>query len=210
MSDTATSWPPSWRIGSRTAYRSSPRSWRSRSAGRPNRASRGTKAMQSRINAVAQFYDVISRSAALGPVPVEAYLQWHRGKPAHQPTRRDVRDHGCHQRRAAGRGSRTCRDARPSGQRIGDQRRQVRLPGGKGQLRIGFAKDGDDAVLTVADDGIGLNPPSTSNPSSSGLGTRFVGAFVRQLGGTQATATSSGGTTFTIRLPGSILADIRC
>lgn len=82
------------------------------------------------------------------------------------------------------------------------------FPGGKGQLRIGFAKDGDDAVLTVADDGIGLNPPSTSNPSSSGLGTRFVGAFVRQLGGTQATATSSGGTTFTIRLPGSILADM--
>lgn len=34
----------------------------------------GYQAMQVRISAVAQLYDVISRSAALGPVPMEAYL----------------------------------------------------------------------------------------------------------------------------------------
>jgi hypothetical protein len=30
--------------------------------------------MQARIGAVAELYDVISRSAALGPVPVQPYL----------------------------------------------------------------------------------------------------------------------------------------
>ncbi|MDX7951356.1 PAS domain-containing protein [Lichenihabitans sp. Uapishka_5] len=35
----------------------------------------GYRAMQARIGAVAQLYDVISRSATLGPVPVEPYLQ---------------------------------------------------------------------------------------------------------------------------------------
>jgi two-component sensor histidine kinase len=46
-----------------------------------------------------------------------------------------------------------------------------------------------------------------TNPPSSGLGSRFVSAFVRQLGGTLAT-TSENGTTSTMRLPASILAEM--
>ena len=40
----------------------------------------------------------------------------------------------------------------------------------------------------------------------SGLGTRFVDAFVKQLGGSLSCATSSSGTTFAVRLPASSLA----
>jgi gamma-glutamyltranspeptidase/glutathione hydrolase len=38
-------------------------------------------------------------------------------------------------------------------------------------------------------------------------GTRFVNAFIKQLGGSLASATSTSGTTFTVRLPVSILAE---
>lgn len=41
----------------------------------------------------------------------------------------------------------------------------------------------------------------------SGLGSRYVEAFVKQLGATLARATGANGTTMTVKLPMSILAE---
>ena len=51
----------------------------------------GYRAMQARIGAVAELYDVISRSASLGPVPVSLSVR-HRSHLAFQPDRGGCRD----------------------------------------------------------------------------------------------------------------------
>ena len=57
-------------------------------------------------------------------------------------------------------------------------------------------------MLTVSDNGAGM-----TISEGTGQGSRFVEAFVRQLGGTLATGTSHRGSTVTVRLPASILAE---
>jgi signal transduction histidine kinase len=59
--------------------------------------------------------------------------------------------------------------------------------------------------LTVGDDGVGLDAASESGGTK--YGSRFVDAFVKQVGGTLARESSAEGTTFTVRLPSTILAD---
>jgi two-component sensor histidine kinase len=48
---------------------------------------------------------------------------------------------------------------------------------------------GDEAHLTIADDGIGNSPRSTG---SSGLGQRLVASFAQQLGGSLEVRTEKG------------------
>jgi PAS domain S-box-containing protein len=86
------------------------------------------------------------------------------------------------------------------------------MPGG-GTLTIAVLSDGDSAVLTVVDDGLGMDdetmaqifePFFTTKPlaESSGLGLSTVHGIVGQSGGTVDVESESGrGTTFTIRLP---------
>ncbi|WP_247749267.1 sensor histidine kinase [Rhizobium sp. L245/93] len=76
------------------------------------------------------------------------------------------------------------------------------FPKGRGEINLGFHRRDGEVTLTVSDNGSGL----ASKVEGSGLGSRFVEAFVKQLGGTLATANSPKGTTFTVRLPTSILA----
>lgn len=60
-----------------------------------------------------------------------------------------------------------------------------------GTVRVRFAREADEFVLTVADDGIGLpaegellgTPPATL-PHGSGMGTRLLHALAAQLRGT--------------------------
>ncbi|WP_336624810.1 ATP-binding protein [Lichenihabitans sp. Uapishka_5] len=74
-------------------------------------------------------------------------------------------------------------------------------------MLIGFGRRDGDVALTVSNDGIGLS--AASGQASSGLGSRFIDAFAKQLGGTLAMASGhGGGTTFTVRLPKTILADV--
>lgn len=63
-----------------------------------------------------------------------------------------------------------------------------------------------EAVLTVADDGVGIAATTGGTPSL-GKGSRFVEAFVRQVGGTVATASGKSGTTLKVRLPVSVLVE---
>ncbi|WP_342163995.1 sensor histidine kinase [Methylobacterium sp. SD21] len=166
----------------------------------------GYRAMQARIGAVAELYDVISRSATLGPVPADAYLNGIAGS-----LRSSLLGEG--------RGVSIAVAADPLPVRaehavtlglivneLATNAVKYAFPDGKGRIEIGFRRQEDKVTLTVSDDGIGLSAPGAGN-ASSGLGSRFVEAFVRQLGGTMATAAGSPGTTFTVRLPLSIFAE---
>ncbi len=89
------------------------------------------------------------------------------------------------------------------------------IPGGK--VRIDLKKQGDSAILTVRDTGIGISPRDkeriferfyvvdksrNKNTSSTGLGLSIVKHVVKAHGGTVSVDSKPGeGSTFTVRLP---------
>ncbi|KAB1080748.1 PAS domain-containing protein [Methylobacterium soli] len=166
----------------------------------------GYRAMQARIGAVAELYDVISRSATLGPVPMRPYLEGIAGSLRSSLLGMDAR-------------VAVEVEAEPLAI-VADQAVTVGLivnelatnavkhafPGGQGRIVLGFRRIDGEVALTVADDGIGLG--GAAGGGTSGLGSRFVDAFVRQVGGTLARATGKEGTTVTVRLPATILAEV--
>ena len=79
------------------------------------------------------------------------------------------------------------------------------FPDGEGRIVLGFGYRDGEVVLTVSDNGVGLALASGGGTGSL-LGSRFVDAFARQIGGTVAKASGASGSTFTVRLPTSILA----
>ena len=60
--------------------------------------------------------------------------------------------------------------------------------------------------MIVRDDGVG-HAVARKSGVRSGLGSRYVDAFVKQLGATIARATGATGTTMTVKLPATILVD---
>src|SRR4051794_1388085 len=165
----------------------------------------GYMAMQTRINAVAELYDVIARSSAFGPVDVRTYLDGIassvRSSLLGQMSRIEIgvdaepfliaADH-----------------AVPIGLLVNELATNAikyAFPGGQGRIVLGFRRRDGDVTLSVEDNGIGLDAP-TAREGSSGLGTRFVDAFVQQIGGTLARATGPHGTTILIRVPISLIA----
>lgn len=172
----------------------------------PEECVEGYRAMQARISAVAQLYDVISRSASLGPVAIGPYLDGIAGS---------VRDS------MLGPGSKIILrvDAEPLSivtehavtiglivNELATNAVKYAFPSGEGEIVLGFRRQDGGGVLTVSDNGVGLGKDG-SGPAVKGLGSRFVDAFVTQVGGTLASATGAGGTTFTVRLPASILTE---
>jgi len=71
--------------------------------------------------------------------------------------------------------------------------------GGAGRVAVGLRRNGGHAVLTVADDGVGLAGIATPN-RGKGLGLMLVYQLTKQLGGTLSTE-SRAGTTFTLTFP---------
>jgi PAS domain S-box-containing protein len=166
----------------------------------------GYQAMQTRISAVAQLYDVISRSATLGPVPMETYLNGIAGS-----LRASLLGEGSQiEVRVAAEPLAIGPDHAVTVGLIVNELAtnavKYAFPTGKGQIVLGFDRREDEVALTVSDNGVGLAGTSIG-PVSSGLGSRFVEAFVRQIGGTLATASGRTGTTFTVRMPASVLVE---
>ncbi len=81
-----------------------------------------------------------------------------------------------------------------------------------GRLTLSLARDGDAAVVTVADTGIGISPEDLphlfergysrrADGSGSGLGLFITRSIVLEHGGEISAASGPGGAAFTIRLP---------
>ena len=162
----------------------------------------GYQAMQARISAVAQLYDVIAQSSSLGPVPMPSYLE---GISASVQSSLLGQSSDITVTSAAEPLSILPDHAVAIGliaNELATNAIKHAFPKGRGEINLGFHRRDGEVTLTVSDNGSGL----ASKVEGSGLGSRFVEAFVKQLGGTLATASSPKGTTFTVRLPTSILA----
>ena len=69
--------------------------------------------------------------------------------------------------------------------------------GASGEIVVSLSADAKDFLLTIADDGVGLDGKS---PGGERLGTRIVTSLAAQLGG-EPQWRSDGGTTFSLRFP---------
>lgn len=171
----------------------------------PEACGAGYRAMQTRIGAVAELYDVISRSAVFGPVPIEPYLN---GIAATLTASLLGPGSAIKVRVTAEPLSISADQAVPLGLIVNELATNAVMhafPDGVGEIVLGFARVGGQITLTVGDDGVGLDAASESGGTK--YGSRFVDAFVKQVGGTLARESSAEGTTFTVRLPSTILAD---
>jgi two-component sensor histidine kinase len=166
----------------------------------------GYRAMQARIGAVAELYDVISRSAALGPVPVQPYLTGIAAS-LHSSL---VGDGANIEILVEAELLEIDPDkAIPIGLIINELATNAvkhAFPARRGRIVLTMERRGGELLLIVADDGVGEGQ-TLKNGVSSGLGSRFVDAFVKQLGATMARATGPTGTTITVKLPSSVLAE---
>lgn len=72
------------------------------------------------------------------------------------------------------------------------------FPGGQtGMVTVHFDVTGDQATLSVSDNGVGYD--SSQAPGS--MGRQLMGAFAQQLGGEKTVISSAAGTTVTVRYP---------
>lgn len=164
----------------------------------------GYRAMQARIGAVAELYDVISRSAALGPVPVEPYLagiaaSLHSsliGQAADIEILVEAEALLIDPDKAVSVGLIV--------NELATNAVKHAFPSGGGRIFLSFERRDEEVLLIVRDDGVGHDQARNSGVRS-GLGSRYVEAFVKQLGATIARASGAGGTTMTVKLPASIL-----
>jgi len=161
----------------------------------------GYKAMQTRIGAIAQLYDLISQSSRGRTVIVDAYLREIaktmsasllgntsgikievKAEPLEIDPDRAV----------------------PFGLLVNELATNAikhAFPHGAGHIMLSVVKVGDQIELTVADDGVGMKDRGSAKVPEK-RGSDYVAIFVRQLGGTIAPSESEGtGTTVRIRLP---------
>ena len=164
----------------------------------------GYRAMQTRINAVASLYDVVAQSSAFGPVNMPNYLKGI----ASSVRSSLVGENGAISVMVDSEPLAINADqAVPIGLLVNELATNAvkyAFPDGRGVILLTFRRRDGEVVLSVEDDGVGLDA-ATAQEGSTGMGTRFVDAFVRQIGGTLARASSSKGTTITVRRPTAIL-----
>ena len=161
----------------------------------------GYKAMQARIGAIAQLYDLISQSSRGRTVAVDAYLREIaktmsasllgntsgikievKAEPLEIDPDRAV----------------------PFGLLVNELATNAikhAFPGGTGRVVLSVEQVGDQIELTVADDGVGMKDKDSAKIPEK-RGSDYVAIFVRQLGGTIVPSGSEEpGTIIKIRLP---------
>jgi len=161
----------------------------------------GYKAMQERIGAIAQLYDLISHSKDGRSITVDAYLTKLAdalsatliGKDSGIVIAVDAEPLEIDPDRAI-----------PFGLLINELATNAvkhAFPGGRGHLRLSVRTVGGQIELIVADDGIGIANRSVAKVPEK-RGSDYVAIFVRQLGGTLDMAQpDEAGTRVRIRLP---------
>ncbi len=162
----------------------------------------GLKAMQARIGAIAQLYDLISQSSRGGSIAVDAYL----GEIAKQMSASLIGDKSGIEIRVKAAPLTIDPDrAVPFGLLVNELATNAikhAFPhGGVGHVLLAVEQVNDDIELVVSDDGIGMQGKVVLELPEK-RGSDYVAIFVRQLGGTLTRPTPEGkGTTIRIRLP---------
>jgi PAS domain S-box-containing protein len=161
----------------------------------------GLKAMQARIGAIAQLYDVISQSSRGRTVAVDSYLQEIAktmsesllGKQSGIGITVKAEPLEIDPDRAV-----------PFGLLVNELTTNAikhAFPDGTGHIVLSLEQIGDEIELVIADDGIGMRDKIVAKIPEK-RGSDYVAIFVRQLGGTITTASSEGtGTIIKVRLP---------
>jgi PAS domain S-box-containing protein len=161
----------------------------------------GYRAMQTRIGAIAQLYDLLSQSSRGGMVAVDAYLKEIAstmsasllGKTSGITIEVKAEALQIDPDRAV-----------PFGLLVNELATNAikhAFPDGKGRVTLGAQRIGDQIELTVADNGIGMKDKNPAKLTEK-RGSDYVAIFVRQLGGAVVPPVSQGaGTIVTIRLP---------
>jgi two-component sensor histidine kinase len=164
----------------------------------------GYRAMETRIRAIAELYDLISQASDGETIAVDAYL----GEIATAMTQSLLGDTS---------GIKIEVDAEalnidsvravPFGllvNELGTNAIKHAFPGGIGRVLLGAKQSGDQIELTVVDDGVGMKEEYSTQISEK-HGSDYVAIFVRQLGGTIAVSPSEDAGT-TVRVRFSLLA----
>ena len=161
----------------------------------------GYKAMQARIGAIAQLYDLISQSSRGRTVAVDAYL----GEIAETMSASLLGNTSGIKIEVKAEALDIDPDrAVPFGLLVNELATNAikhAFPGGTGRVVLSVERVGDQIELTVADNGVGMKDKDSAKVPEK-RGADYVAIFVRQLGGTIAPPESDGpGTTVRIRLP---------
>jgi two-component sensor histidine kinase len=161
----------------------------------------GYKAMQARIGAIAQLYDLISQSSRGRTVVVDAYLREIAKTMAASLLGNtsgiviDVKAEALEIDPV---------QAVPFGLLVNELATNAikhAFPHGKGNVLLSVEKFGDQIELIVADDGVGMKAKDAVKVPEK-RGSDYVAIFVRQLGGTIVPPRPEGtGTVVRIRLP---------
>jgi PAS domain S-box-containing protein len=161
----------------------------------------GYRAMQARISAIAQLYDLISHSSRGGAIAVDAYLR----EIAKTMTASLLAN-------SSGIKIEVKSDALdidpdravPFGllvNELGTNAIKHAFPDGHGRVVLSVRKIGDQIELIVADDGVGMKAADLAKVPEK-RGSDYVAIFVRQLGGVIAPpALTKTGTTVKVRFP---------
>jgi PAS domain S-box-containing protein len=161
----------------------------------------GLKAMQARIGAIAQLYDLISQSSRGQTVAIDAYLTEIArtmsasllGKQSGIEILVKAEPLEIDPGRAV-----------PFGLLVNELATNAikhAFPEGVGHVTLGVEQIGDEIELTISDDGIGMKEKVVAKIPEK-RGADYVAIFVRQLGGTITCTTAEGaGTINKIRLP---------
>ena len=161
----------------------------------------GYKAMQTRIGAIAELYELISQSSFGQAVAIDGYL-----KEISKMMSASL----------IGNNSGIKIEVRAEGLEIDSDRAvsfgllvnelatnaiKHAFPHGAGHVTLSAKRVGEEIELVVEDDGVGMKEKVTPKVSEK-RGSDYVAIFVRQLGGVNLpTPTNGEGTTITIRLP---------
>ncbi len=161
----------------------------------------GYKAMQSRISAIAQLYDLISQSSRGRAIAVDAYL----AEIAKSLTVTLLGDASDIQIRVESDALEIDADrAVPFGLLVNElvtNSIKHAFPEGRGSVLLRVAQVGDHLELTVSDNGVGINSKVIEKIPGN-RGSDYVAIFVRQLKGSiVATEAQSEGTSVRIRVP---------